>query len=390
MSGAGTDRGGLDAALRRAGDAMLVLLAVAVSLSIAATEIAFWAAVALRLVRAARGVAWRWRPRGVAVAWAALAGAWCVSGLLAPEPGASVLRVHKLYVVGALFLVAERAAEGAFARRLGAAYLLGAGLGAGSGLAGWLWTAAAHPAGRLEGAFSTAMTAGNVLATAAVAALAVGLAERGRLRGLACGTGALVAAALAATRTRSSWLGAVAGAAVVALGGRWRRWALPALAALVLAAAAVPAVRERAASALDPRDSTASGRVSLWKTGWALFGERPVFGWGLADHRHRIAERRRPDATFVAGHFHNNIVQVAVSGGAVGLAAYAALHGAVLWALWRRRRGAWGLAGLGVWVSFQVAGLFDWSFGDAEVAYQFWFWMGLALADNEGDGPPPR
>jgi O-antigen ligase len=378
--------GGVDAVLERAGDALLLLLAVAVSFSIAATEIAFWTAAAVRLGRAARGAPWRWRPRGVAVAGVALAAAWALSGCLSPEPGESVLRVHKLYVVATLFLVAERAADAAFARRLGAAYLLGAGLGAAGGLAGWLGAAAGHPAGRLAGAFSTAMTAGNVLATAAVAALAVALGERGRLRALATGTGAAAAAALAATRTRSSWLGALAGAGVVALGGRGRRWALPVLAAAVLAAAAVPAVRERAASALDARDPTASGRVSLWRTGWALFGERPVFGWGLADHRHRIAERRRPDATFVAGHFHNNLVQVAVSGGAVGLAAYAALHGALLWALWRRRRGTWGRAGLGVWVAFQVAGLFDWSFGDAEVAYQFFFWMGLGLADNQEDG----
>jgi hypothetical protein len=43
-----------------------------------------------------------------------------------------------------------------------------------------------------------------------------------------------------------------------------------------------------------------------------------------------------------------------------------------------------------VWVSFQIAGIFDWTFGDAEVAYQLLFWMGLGSADNPEREPPPR
>jgi O-antigen ligase len=378
-----------DRALRHAEDLLLLALAMAISLSIAATEIAFFLTAALRLRRAALGEPLRLRPRGVALAWAGLAAAWILSGCCSPEPWESLLRVHRLYVVLTVFLVAERAADGGFARRLAAAYLIGAATGSAFGLLSWVQALRGHPGWRLAGSFSTAMTAGNVLATAFIAAFAVCLGESGRLRWLAGGGGAVVAAALAATRTRSSWLGAIAGAMLVGVAGRWRRWAVPALAILVLAAAAVPAVRERAATVLDAQDFTARGRVSLWMTGWDLFRERPLVGWGLADHKQRISEHRRPDATFIAGHFHNNLVQVAVSGGAVGLAAFAALHAGLAWALWRRRRSTWSVAALGVWASFQIAGLFDWSFGDAEVAYQFFFWMGLGLADNDEDGAPP-
>jgi O-antigen ligase len=147
--------------------------------------------------------------------------------------------------------------------------------------------------------------------------------------------------------------------------------------------------RERAASASDARDYTAQGRVSLWKSGWELFRERPITGFGLADHGARIAAHRRADATFVAGHFHSNPVQVLVSTGVVGGVAYAGFHATLLWLLWRRR-GALAAAALGVWAAFHIAGFFDWSFGDAEVTYHFFFWMGLGLAGAACDVDPPE
>ena len=71
----------------------------------------------------------------------------------------------------------------------------------------------------------------------------------------------------------------------------------------------------------------------------------------------------------------------------VGLLAYAAFQLAFLVSLWPRRKTPWGLAALAVWVAFQISGFFDWSFGDAEVAYAFFLWMGLGLAENRGAGP---
>src|SRR5262249_29147255 len=140
---------------------------------------------------------------------------------------------------------------------------------------------------------------------------------------------------------------------------------------------------------VNANELTAKGRISLWLTGWDLFRERPLLGWGLADHGKRIEAHRRPDATFKAGHFHNNVVQVAVSTGTIGLAAYVAFQLAFLTRFWGRRKPPLGFAALGVWVAFQVAGFSDWSFGDAEVAYGFFLWMGLGLAEN-GEARPSR
>jgi O-antigen ligase len=139
----------------------------------------------------------------------------------------------------------------------------------------------------------------------------------------------------------------------------------------------------RATSIVAHSDYTSTGRVSLWKSGWEAFKAKPITGWGLEDATALIERYRRPDATFHAGHFHNNWVQIAVTTGALGALAYAVwmgLAGYFLFLAFRKTRSPYAAAGWGVWLAFQVFGLFDWAFGDAEVANQLFLWVGLALA----------
>jgi hypothetical protein len=42
--------------------------------------------------------------------------------------------------------------------------------------------------------------------------------------------------------------------------------------------------------------------------------------------------------------------------------------------------GAVPLGALGAYIGFQVVGLFEWNFGDAEIALTMWLLIGLALA----------
>ena len=136
-------------------------------------------------------------------------------------------------------------------------------------------------------------------------------------------------------------------------------------------------------SIAHPTDWTSLGRLSLWKSGAAAFRDRPWTGWGLQDGMPLIERYKRADARFPAGHFHDNFVQIAVTTGAIGLAAYLAwmaLAGIAAFRAFRRSGSAFAAAGVAAWVGFQVAGIFDWSFGDAEVANQLFTWLGLALA----------
>ena len=151
------------------------------------------------------------------------------------------------------------------------------------------------------------------------------------------------------------------------------------MAAVVAAALLLPLARQRAGQLADRTEYTARGRISLWLTGVETFLERPLLGWGLADHGPLIAAHRRPDATFEAGHYHSNPVQIAVATGTIGLVAYGLFHACLALLLWRRRASPAALAALSAWLAFHVSGFFDWSFGDAEVAFQYMWWMGVGL-----------
>jgi O-antigen ligase len=374
-------------------DGALVVLAFVLPLSIAASEITLGVVLLSWLATRpwARPTTRAWRL--LAVTTAVLAATWLLASATASDPWASLVKARKLWSIALVLVVADRLrGEARRGDRLAAAALLGGVASALHGLAGYAAdrlsrTILFH---RLAGVFSTAMTTGNVFATLATAALGEGLARRrGRgVRRAALAGAALLVVALLATLTRSAWLAFLAGAAVLLARARPRL--LLALAAVVAAVVAFgpTEVRLRALSVVDPAHTGNAGRISLWKSGAAALADHPWTGVGLADHYALIEQYRRSDATFHAGHFHNNLIQVAVSTGLVGLAAYLVWMGWVGLLLARAARaGSWrAMVGLAVWVSFQVHGMFDWSFGDAEVANQFFLWVGLGLAASDAAG----
>ena len=374
----------------RLADATLVLLAFALSLSIAVSEILLGAAIVLWLLSRPWRRPW---PRGLVVLaglTGALAGAWLLASATASDPLASLVKARKLYSIVLVFLVADRAREHAVLVRLAIAALAGGAVASAFGVVSFIAIRAAGTiyGHRMHAFFSTAMTSGNVFAMQGIAALAAAVSGAGRrVRTAGLMAAVLFAIALATTLTRSSWLGFLAGAAVVLAVRRPRALLVLAL-VVVLAFAFGPAeIRQRGRSIADPTWVTNQGRVSLWKSGLAVLADHPWTGVGLADHTGVILRYRRADATFPAGHFHNNPVQIAASTGIVGLLAWLAWMGGVLVLLLAGRNGprrAWAWTGVAIWMAFQVSGFFDWSFGDAEVANQFFLWSGLGLAALTG------
>lgn len=367
-------------------DTALLAFAIALPLSIAATELSLGVAVLAWLTTAP----WR-RPqaRGVRVlAWAAvaLAGAWLLASATSATPVASLLKARKLWSIVIVFVLADRLRDTVRARRF-VTFTMAAGvLTCAIGIFGF---AVRHARGEsweaLTGVFSTAMTSGNVLMTMVLAASALVLFARGAesRRWFDRAAWATFLGSTLLTFRRGSYLGLVAGVVTLVGMRKARLLALVPL-AVALAIAVLPQEgRNRALSIAHPTDATSTGRISLWKSGLAAFEARPWTGWGLQDATALIERYRRADATFHAGHFHNNVVHIAVTTGVVGLVAYLAFMLVAGWGAWgayRRTRSAFAAAGIAAWVGFQVAGCFDWSFGDAEVANQLFTWLGLALA----------
>jgi O-antigen ligase len=177
--------------------------------------------------------------------------------------------------------------------------------------------------------------------------------------------------ALVVSQTRSAWVGAVVGLALIAVMRAPRLlWALAAAVAVLLLAR--PAA---VTSRLTVTDRSSIDRYYQWQAGLDMVMDKPIFGQGpgmiLTSYpRYRWPEAPNPDTP----HLHNNALQIAATRGLPGLVFFAwwmlvALATAVSEA--RRARGSPGdwptAAALGVLAAILVAGVFEYNLGDSEV-----------------------
>jgi O-antigen ligase len=253
-----------------------------------------------------------------------------------------------------------------------------------------LWVAhGASFASRARGLAGHYMTFAGQLLLFIPVALGVSLTARSpRWRWSAAAVALLAFAPLAATFTRSAWLGLFVACAVLL--GVLRPWGLVALALAGVAAwfLAPGAWGARLHSVVDPSNLWNRERVLMWEAGWRMFRDHPLTGVGLQDLHALYDQYRSPESVERAGHLHNAYVQIAASMGLVGLAAFAWLYASLLRTAWGGlRQRAWLAAGvrLGVTaalVGFLVAGLFEWNFGDEELLYHLYTLVGIAWASR--------
>ena len=373
-------------ALRVAQLALLVL-AFSVSFSIAITE----GALILGLV-AVMVSRWRGRRFAAPASWLlpaslALVGSWLLSSAFSVNRADAFFHVRKLYALGLILLAAEAARDPRVRARVLAHLVGGALLTALIGFLIYAIRVPSKPDYRLQSLLSNQMTSGGVLSAGLLWSLAAAAARRGGARWAFAAVSVPLALALALTQTRSHWLGAAAGIAtiVIALAPRgW--WALAAAVAVALRFA--PArLQARLYSIVDPHEPGNQGRLSMWRSARDIVRDHPVIGVGCQDLLSLYRRYRYPDWTFESGHFHNNFIQIAVMTGAVGLSAF------LFWLVAAGRELTRGLraassgadrgiaaAGLGIFVALIVSGMFDYTFGDAEVVYHTFLALGLALA----------
>lgn len=282
-----------------------------------------------------------WRRTPLDAPAAALLGVYLASTALSPDPFIGLVGGYSshayglagLLLCGAAYYAAACSDEPRDPDRLLVAALWAAAAAAAYGLlqkAGVELFAGVrpHPSGRLGG------PQGDPVLFGACLMLFVPVAARYRDRAVGRAAGPLIAAALFFTLTRGAWLGAAAGLGVYLwLSGRvvlTRR-------ALALSAA-LSAGLLGAALLLRPVALSDSARVELWRSLAPAVAERPLLGSG-PDTVQTLLRRRRTEGFLRAlGPYssqvsaHNDLLQVLVTLGLAGLAAY-------LWLL----AGAWRL-----------------------------------------------
>jgi O-antigen ligase len=297
-------------------------------------------------------------------------------------------RVAKGFMPLLVGLAAWHAADATHGRRALVVYFAAFAVVSALGLSLWVMHGASF-ASRARGLAGHYMTFAGQLLLFIPVALGVALTARSpRWRWAAAGTALLAFAPLAATFTRSAWLGLFVACAVL-LGGT-RPLGLVALAVLGVAAwfLAPGAWGARLHSVVDPANLWNRERVFMWQAGLRMFHDHPLTGVGLQDLHSLYDSYRSPESVERAGHLHNAYVQIAASMGLVGLAAFAWLYASLLRTAWANGRAGSGLGAgvrLGVTaalVGFLVAGLFEWNFGDEELLYHLYTLVGIAWASR--------
>ncbi|MEO5618758.1 MAG: O-antigen ligase family protein [Candidatus Eisenbacteria bacterium] len=321
-----------------------------------------------------------------AAAWAL---AMILSAAFALDRSASFARLGKLLFPLLVGLAAWHARDPVIGRRAIAVLLVSCSLSAVFGLAGFMVHGASF-ASRARGPVGHYLTFAGQLAIGAALAIAIALVVRDRRwRWAAAVCAALAISALAATYTRSSWLGLIGGSALMLALTRPLALVPLGLAVALLAILAPGDFRERLWSSFDLSSRWNEQRQYMWQAGARMFRDHPLTGVGLQDLRSLYEQYRPPAATESAGHLHSVPVHVAATMGLVGLAALVVLlvslartAGAGLRARLRRGglSGAVSLGALGALAAFVVAGLFEWNLGDEEVLHPLYALIGLAWA----------
>lgn len=203
--------------------------------------------------------------------------------------------------------------------------------------------------------------------------------------------------ALFLSLVRGAYVGFAAGVFYF-LRRQWKRLVPALLVVLALGAFVAPnVVKERVLSMTDFQNATLWVRLQQWKIATHIIADHPFFGVGWRDLAALTRQYAQPDPNlpesvnhdvFRIGHYHSTYFTLATCGGLLGLAAFAWLMMAVWRNLGKAMRAPRANANLvfacrAAMIGFLVTGLFDWTFGDAEVVTMFWFLVGLGLGQED-------
>lgn len=390
---------------------LLAAFVVGLGLSITLAETALALLTLLWLVRlrdpAVRAEArWPlWRPV------AAFSAITLVSALASGHPGEAVMASKGLLLVAALYVTAAMLRGAADADRFLAGLTLILTVAAVVGLLQvgvcpgpaapertprWLY----HRCDRAHGFFSIYMTLAGVLLLGLLAMLPRLLPGSGLSRSWRPIAWLVMLAGLVATYTRGAWIGFGAGVLVVVAAVRRGRLLLVAgLVLLTLGGLAAPyQLRHRFVSMADPQNEGIRERVYMWRSGLAMWRDRPLLGVGPGGVKREYPRYALPEAVKKrTSHVHNTPLQILVERGVVGLAAWLWIWVAFFRIgirLFRRlppaasRERALVLGSLAAIAAFLVAGLSEHNFGDSEVVMVAWVLMALPWAVEKMEQDP--
>ncbi|HEV3217854.1 MAG TPA: O-antigen ligase family protein [Vicinamibacterales bacterium] len=239
---------------------------------------------------------------------------------------------------------------------------------------------------RAHGSLGHYMTYSGLLMLVTCAAVARILFTRERVWPLLMMPALLVA--LAATFSRSAWVGTCAGVTFLLFLKDFRLMAVLPMAAALFLTLGPPRITDRFYSMFDPHDVTRLDRVAMLHVGERMVAAYPLTGVGPTMVQRRYREFLSPDEDqHVNPHLHNVPVQIAAERGLPALAIWIWFIVALVIGLIRHLRepaendrrflAAGALAAI---IAMLAAGQFEYNFGDSEFLMLFLVMITLPYA----------
>ena len=193
------------------------------------------------------------------------------------------------------------------------------------------------------------------------------------------------------TLTRQAWLGFFVGLLILII--YWNKKYLLALpvAIIGLLLFAPESIKDRIFSLTDLKDWTLQARIFLWQGGLEIFKDYPITGCGFKCVD--ILHDQYPDPSgYIARYrgLHNNIIQLLVDTGILGLGTWLSIWAAYFLAMYKQlkkitnnsiSKGLF-IGSLAAVTGFLAGGMFETNIYDSEVAMLLYFIMGLSLAET--------
>jgi len=346
----------------------LLTFAASLQLSIAAAQVLLaltalcWVA---QLIRDRRGPAML----SFFIPLAAYAAATLLSAVFSLDPRASLVDSRQLLLFAIVPIAYDLAARERATTVVTVVLTVGA-LSASAGIVQYTLLHYDSLGRRPDGALSHYMTYAGTLMLVICAATARLILSR-RDRGWAAMVLPALVAALVLTFTRSAWVGALAGLAVIFVLRDFRLAALLPVIVATVFALAPDRITDRMVSMFDLRDPSNRDRLAMMRSGVAIIKDHPLTGVGPNMIPRVYAQYRDGDAVNESNpHLHNVALQIAAERGLPALALWIWFVVACAMGLFRVLRGAAdralaaaALAGLAATLA---AGLFEYNFGDSE------------------------
>jgi len=248
----------------------------------------------------------------------------------------------------------------------------------------------AQPGERISGFMGHYMTQAGLLVLLCSLALGLLVFGREKLRWVLAPVIVPAVLCLVLTMTRSGWIGFAAALAVILILYRPKLLVILPVAAVLLFVISPQPVKRRALSIFSLKSYSNAQRIQYLKAGIKIIGENPLFGTGpdtvdmvFQAPKYGLSEEAKRNV-----HLHNNFTQIAAERGLPALAAWVAFLVTSFVSLLKRLRQKdkdtelfpHAAAALAALLAMIISGIFEYNFGDSEIAMLFLYLISVPFA----------